>query len=283
MPDPAIQLECVSFTYPGTPAAALENVSLSVDVGQRLGILGPNGGGKSTLLKLVLGLLPIQSGRIEVFGLSPVDARQRGFVGYVPQRIDLELGMPINVRQLVTLGAAWRTHAWQSVSTEVTTRVAELLKFVGCDPFADKPIGALSGGQLQRTLIARALAANPKILVLDEPTVGIDALGQAQLAELLDSLHTRLGLTIITVSHDIRAIAASSDRVACLARRLHLHATPMGITPAVLAELFSHDIAGIQGLAGMHVHAHGPGEPCPTDSPIMPSISATTHKHKGTP
>jgi zinc transport system ATP-binding protein len=146
---------------------------------------------------------------------------------------------------------------------------------VGLGDLAERPIGALSGGQLQRALIARALACTPKLLVLDEPTVGIDAAGQAQFAELLTTVHQQLGLTLLIVSHDLRAIAAGCDRVACLSCRLHSHTSPQGLTPAVLAELFSHDVAGLAGigavggagagLAGMHIHAHGPDEPCPVE------------------
>jgi zinc transport system ATP-binding protein len=141
-----------------------------------------------------------------------------------------------------------------------------MIDIVGVGPFADRPIGRLSGGQLQRTLIARALAARVRILALDEPTVGIDAAGQATFAALLNRVHKELGLTILVVTHDLRAIVAGSDRVACLARRLHSHTSPQGLTPQILAELFTHDVAGLAGaggvLAGMHVHAHGAGEPC---------------------
>lgn len=265
MPEPALKLDHVSFTYPGADAPALRDVSLLASRGERLGILGPNGGGKSTLLKLVLGLLRPDSGRVEVFGLEASAARRRGLIGYVPQRPELELGVPLSVRQVVTLGASWRGNPIVGISSSTRQRVDELLSLVDAAAFAERPIGALSGGQLQRVLIARALAAGPQILVLDEPTVGIDASGQEQFAGLMNALHASLNLTIVTVSHDLRAIAAGSDRVACLAQRLHFHASPSGLTPQVLAELFSHDVAGLAGLptlAGLHVHAHGEGEPC---------------------
>lgn len=262
----AVQFDNVSFTYPGAGSPALEGVRFDVASGERLGILGPNGGGKSTLLKLALGLLDGHTGTIRVLGLPPAAARRARLIGYVPQRVDAELGLPLSVRQVVTLGAAWRTNPFFRVPAEVRRRVDELLALVGAAGFADRPVGGLSGGQLQRVMIARALAASPKLLVLDEPTVGIDAAGQAQFAELLATVHRRSGVTLLVVSHDLRAVAAASDRVACLARTLHYHDAPHGLTPAVLADLFSHDIAGISGsgpLAGMHVHAHGPGEACP--------------------
>ena len=178
------------------------------------------------------------------------------------------LAFPVSVRQAVELGAAWRASPLRRVPVAARARVDELLRLVGMHELAARPIGALSGGQLQRALIARALAPRPRVLVLDEPTVGIDARGQQRFAELLASVHRELGVTILIVSHDLRAIVAGCDRVACLARRLHSHVAPDGLTPQVLAELFSHDVAGV--LGHLHVHAHGAGT-CPTcDTGLAP-------------
>lgn len=277
MTQPIVELRHVTFTYPGAAAPALEDVSLRVEPGERLGILGPNGGGKSTLLKLVLGLLSSDDpraaspngsakGTVTVCGMTAAAARRAGVVGYVPQRADAELSMPLSVREVVMLGAAWRCAPWRRVDVATRERVDRMIRLVGASEFAERPIGKLSGGQLQRAMIARALAAQVKILALDEPLVGIDAVGQKAFAELLARVHGELGLTILIVSHDLRAIIAGSDRVACLARRLHSHTSPQGLTPQVLAELFSHDVAGLMAaggaLEGMHVHAHGAGEAC---------------------
>lgn len=277
---PALECVGVGFAYPRSPSPVLENITLRVERGERLGILGPNGGGKSTLLRLALGLLRGHSGTIRVFGMPPDEARRRGVVGYVPQRVEAELGMPMSVRELVTLGAAWRVPPWRAVPRETSRRVDEMLALVGAGEFADRPAGKLSGGQLQRALIARALAAGAQMLVLDEPMVGIDAAGQRVFADLLARIHAQLGLTTVIVSHDLRAIVAGSDRVACLARRLHAHAAPQGLTPQVLAELFSHEIAGAPGtLTGMHVHAHGADECCTephaaASGPVQLGVSA---------
>jgi zinc transport system ATP-binding protein len=262
--DPAVEFRGVCFTYRGAAAPALEGIDLQVRRGERLGILGPNGGGKSTLLKLMLGQLRGCSGDIRVLGMSPDAARRAGVIGYVPQRLQAELSLPLSVREVVTLGAAWRTPPWRGVSAADRGRADDMLRLTGAIDYADRPIGQLSGGQMQRAMIARALAARASILALDEPTVGIDAAGQRLFAELLESVHRRTGVTILIISHDLRAIAAGCDRVACLARRLHSHVAPSGLTPQVLAELFSHDVAGLAGgaLAGMHVHAHGAGDHC---------------------
>jgi zinc transport system ATP-binding protein len=262
----AVKLESVSYTYPGAAGPAIESVNLDVPEGTRLGILGPNGGGKSTLLKIALGLLRPTLGRATIFGQDPAEARRAGLIGYVPQKVEALLGVPMSVRQVVTLGASWRLPAWHPFPKEVRATVEDMLRLTGSLAFADKPIGALSGGQMQRAMIARALAARPKILALDEPLVGIDAAGQQQFGDLLQTIHRSLGVTILIISHDLRAIAAGSDRVACLARRLHSHVSPEGLTPQVLAELFSHDLVGIKGLTGpVHVHAHPAGECCEHD------------------
>lgn len=265
----AVEYEDVTFSYarPGDADAeavggddrcALRGVTLSVRTGERLGILGPNGGGKTTLLKLTLGLLRGQRGRIRVLGMDPERARRERVIGYVPQRIEAELAFPVSARQVVAMSASRGVPPWSRLSGEAAERVHRSLEVVGALDQADRPIGRLSGGQLQRVMIARALAGNPRILLLDEPTVGIDVGGQQRFAELIRTVHDRLGLTIIMVSHDLRSIAAGCDRVACLNRTLHSHVTPAGLTPEVLAEVFRHDVAAVFG--DVHVHAHPAGE-----------------------
>jgi len=245
----------VSFAYNGSERRpVLENVSLTVRHGERLGILGPNGGGKSTLLKLTLGLLRGHTGTILVGGVDPVEAQRRRLMGYVPQRVEAELAFPISVRQVVSLAAAIGVPAWRRDGADSRARAEECLRLVGADEFAQRPVGRLSGGQLQRVLIARAIACRPRVLLLDEPTVGIDVVGQKQFAELLGRLGAELDLTIVVVSHDIRTVVAGCDRIACLSRTLHFHAAPEGLTPAVLAEVFRHDVAAIYG--DVHVDAH---------------------------
>ncbi len=260
----ALEFREVSYAYPGAPsgARALDRVSLRVEPGERLGVLGPNGGGKSTLLKIAMGLIDDYDGEALVFGMPPKRARREGLVGYLPQRIEAELAFPISVRQAVRSGAALRTSPWRSHAADIRERVDRAMALVDIAPLADRPIGKLSGGQLQRAMIARAIAMRPKILALDEPMVGVDAVGQRRFADLLGSLHRELGLTIIIVSHDIRGIAAACDRVACLARTLHFHDSPGGLTPQILAEAFSHQVEGVFGE--VHIDAH-PAADCAHD------------------
>jgi len=257
MPDLAVEYKDVWYSYPArgdVARPALEGISLAVNAGERLGVLGPNGGGKSTLLKLTLGLLDEQQGAVRVFGETPRRAARAGLVGYVPQRSAAELAFPLSVRQVVSMGVALAVPPWRGLSPPQQVAVTDALAVVGAADLANRPIGQLSGGQLQRVLIARALAPRPKLLLLDEPTVGIDVAGQRQFADLLERLHRQLGLTVIVVSHDIRTVAAGCDRVACLSRTLHSHVAPDGLTPRVLAEVFRHDVAAIFG--DLHVDAH---------------------------
>ncbi len=238
----AIVLEDVTFAYNGEPV--IENVAIRVRRGERLGILGPNGGGKSTLLRIILGDLAPHAGTVRVLGRPPAAARRTGKIGYLPQRVTAELSFPLDVRRVVEQGVAARVPPWRPLG-EQKHAAARALDLVGMAHLADRPIGRLSGGQLQRVLIARSVAAGPEVLLLDEPTVGIDVAGQQQFGEMLETLRREMGLTVVIVSHDLATIAASSDRVACLRRTLHFHDTPNGLTPAVLAEVFSHDIAMI--------------------------------------
>lgn len=254
MVEPALAFRDVSYRYPGGGAEALSSISLRVEAGERLGVLGPNGGGKSTLLRLALGLIAPDSGEVRVFGMTPAQARKRGLIGYLAQRPDVETSFPLTVRQIATLAASFDAPAWAGPSRAARERVERALRLVGVDSIADTPVGRLSGGQLQRALIARAISRDVRILALDEPTVGVDASGQKRFADLLATLHREMGLTILIVSHDIRSVAAACDRIACLSRTLHFHAAPAGLTPQVLAEVFSHSIEPVFGA--VHIDAH---------------------------
>lgn len=277
---PAIEFLQVSYRFPEARACAIEGVSLVVDPGERLGILGPNGGGKSTLLRLALGLLTPTEGRVRIFGLDPHQARERGWLGWVPQRIEAELRFPLRVREVAMMPALARLSPWVRVPDAIAANVDEALGLVGMRELAERPVGRLSGGQLQRVMIARAVAQKPRVLLLDEPTVGVDVVGQERFAEMMRGLHSALGLTIVTVSHDLRTVAASSDRVACLNRTLHAHTSPEGLTPQVLAEVFRHDVLGIFG--DLHIHAHRP-EDCPTPEPPRDAEGASCCGHDHPP
>jgi zinc transport system ATP-binding protein len=284
MPEPALVFEKVTFAYPnghGNAAPVLRDVSLRVERGERLGVIGPNGGGKSTLLKLALGLLEPTSGRVETLGMRPADARRSGRVGALPQKVSAELDFPITPRQAVELAASLTEPGWKPISRDAKRRAADALDLVGATDYADRHVGGLSGGQLQRTLIARAIARSAELLLLDEPTVGVDPEGQRRFGELLDTLRQRAPeLAVVIVSHDIRAVAAGCDRVACLARTLHFHDAPGGLTPQVLAEVFSHGVEGI--FTDLHLHAHSADE-CPLAPDAHAHDCGCAHDHGDAP
>ncbi len=219
MSRPAIEIQGVSFAYGEVPV--LEDVNLEVSEGEFLGIVGPNAGGKSTLLKLILGLLEPQAGRIRVFGRPPHKVRR--LMGYVPQYPPFARDFPITVEQVVLmgrLGAGNWLGGYRREDRRIATRVMEEAEIA---PLARRPIGQLSGGQLQRVLVARALACEPRILLLDEPTANIDMRVENELFDLLERLNERM--TILVVSHDIAFISRYVSRVACLNRTLVCHRT----------------------------------------------------------
>jgi ABC-type Mn2+/Zn2+ transport system ATPase subunit len=248
----AVRIREVSFGWPGQPPA-LDRVSLDIDVGERLAIIGPNGGGKSTLLRLILGELTPDAGEIEVLGMTPAQARRTGAIGYLPQHSGANRAFPFSVRQVVTMAVTVGLAPWQRIADEARDRVEAALARTDLLDLAHRPVQALSGGQFQRTLLARALALDPSILILDEPTTGLDASAQEKLRQVLAGLS---GITLLMVTHDIRALAAPAgdapsgsfcDRVACLRQTLHFHAAPEGVTPQVLAHVFEHDLASVFG------------------------------------
>lgn len=240
----AVCVDQVCFSYvPGV--RVLDKITMHIPLRTRLGIVGPNGGGKSTLLKLILGLLKPSEGRISVFGRTPGEACGGSMVGYVPQRHEVGINFPLSVAQVVRQGIVGRTGMFRRASAEDRDAATQALEQAGIADLASKPIGDLSGGQQQRVFLARALAGRPRLLVLDEPMVGIDEVGQAKFAQLMDSIHRTYELTVLIVSHDLRAIVAGCDQVACLNRRLHFHAAPSGLTREVLAEVFNHNLAGV--------------------------------------
>jgi zinc transport system ATP-binding protein len=242
----------VSYAYDTRPA--LQHITLHVKRGSILGIIGPNGGGKSTLMKLMLGVIQPDSGDITILGRSPREACADGsLVGYVPQRHVLDWSFPISVRQVVTLGLIGRKKFFGGFSRQQRKLVDDALAAVEMSHLADQPIGGLSGGQQQRVFIARALVNQPQILFLDEPTTGIDQAGQEKFLRMLLDLKKRLNLTLVMVSHDLRSVVASCDRVACLSRNLHYHDRPQGLSPDVLFKVFQCDL---DAVLDQHSHTH---------------------------
>ena len=233
-----VRFENVSFAYGERPV--LDNVSFEVYEDEFFALIGPNAGGKSTVLKLILGLLEPDRGTIEVLGGAPEDARTR--IGYVPQRAEFAQRFPISVREMVMLGRLGSTRAIGGFNADDRRRVAAVLETVEIADIAAQPLGTLSGGQIQRALIARALVSNPELLVLDEPTANIDVRAEEHLFSLLRQYRTHM--TIIVVSHDVAFISGYVDRVGCLNRTLVCHGTE-SINSKSIEELYGAPVKRI--------------------------------------
>jgi zinc transport system ATP-binding protein len=222
-----VRLQNIWVSYGGVPA--LEDVTLSIFRHDFLGIIGPNGGGKSTLLKVLLGLVKPDSGSVSVFGRTPEQARSR--IGYVSQRPFFDQDFPASVWDVALMGCYGKTGLLHRYSRKNKAAVEKALARVGMQDYRDKQIGRLSGGQQQRVFVARALVAAPELLLLDEPTASIDPTMQTEFYELLAEL--KRDLTIVMVSHDIGAISVYVDKIACLNVQLYYHGSKE-ITPEIL-------------------------------------------------
>ncbi len=257
----AVTVSNLSFCY--DTAYVLQNVDLQVQSGDFMAILGPNGGGKTTLLKLILGLLAPDSGEIRVFGQPPKQAQGR--IGYVPQHSTMQPSFPITVLEVTLMGVKSARRPGFGYDKRDKDKALAALERVGMDELADRRMDALSGGQRQRALVARALAGEPDLLIFDEPTANIDPQGKLCLYELLATL--KQGITIMIVSHDLVVASVQVSSIAavnkaCIATRGNR------LTPDMLALVY-----------GAHKHT------CPLDdllqdpSAILQPVSEHLHLH----
>ncbi len=228
----AVELENVSAGYGSI--TAVQGVNLAIEEGSFTGIIGPNGGGKSTILKLMLGLIQPWQGKVRIFGREPHYFRH--LIGYVPQAASSNRQFPISVRQVVLQGRLagstpffHRYHKWDHQIVERCLTRLDILDL------ANRQIGQLSGGQWQRVLIARALVVQPRILLLDEPTSGLDASSSSLVYELLQELNQEL--SIVMVTHDTIAISSCVKDIACINYTLHYHGEP-DISPELVMQVY---------------------------------------------
>ncbi|MCE5269463.1 MAG: ABC transporter ATP-binding protein [Planctomycetaceae bacterium] len=236
--EPVISLNDVMFSYGGPPV--LEDVSFSIAARQAVCVVGPNGGGKTTLIKLILGLLTPQHGEVLLFGEPPRRSRQR--IGYMPQHAQYDPLFPVSVMDIVLMGrlgqrglsglTGWHGRADRQAAIDA-------LDEVGMKDFGRQPFAALSGGQRQRVLIARALCCKPDLLLLDEPTSNVDSLVEARLLELLRELNQRM--TIVMVSHDLGFVSGFVESVICVNRRVVVHPTSQ-VSGQVIHDLYGGEV-----------------------------------------
>lgn len=229
MKEPIIQLEHLFFSYQSMPV--LHDVSFTVEPGEFIGIIGPNGGGKTTLLKLILGFLKPSRGLIRVFGETPGISRQRTTpLAYVPQAMRFDREFPISVEEVVLAGLLTHLPWYGSFPKKDRQAAREALERVGLEKLWNAPFGTLSGGQAQRVLIARALVSNPQLLLLDEPTASVDSQAEADIYAILKQLKGEM--TILMVTHDLRAAIDHVERILCVQGRI------FSLKPAEVCEHF---------------------------------------------
>ena len=241
--EPAICFEGVSFSY--GHSLVVEDADFDIYKGESVCVVGPNGGGKSTLLKLMLGLLRPDVGAVHLLGDTPKRSRAR--VGYVPQHIDFDPLFPVSVLDVVLMGRLTR-RSFGFCGRKDTERAMGALEQMGLADKAHASFAALSGGQRQAVLIARALAAEVEVLLLDEPTAHVDVAAEERLMASLKAL--REDLTLVTVSHDLAFVSRSVPKVVCVNRCVHVHPTTE-LTEARLRELYGFEVRMVQ-----HDHEH---------------------------
>lgn len=238
----AVSIENLSVSLKGKEV--LKRINLSLEEKKFIGIVGPNGGGKTTLLRALLGLIKPSSGTIHVFGRLPEEVLKTGDIfGYLPQTLKIEPNFPIRVIDVVMMGRYGRIGTLRWPKEEDKKKTLEYLSIMGMKELKNELFGNLSGGQQQRVSIARALAGEPKILMLDEPNTGIDVIGQEDFYHLLNGLRKKIDITIIMASHDIGTIPTYVDEIACLNNTLHYHGNALGaLNETILTELYGKSV-----------------------------------------
>lgn len=242
---PALHAHRLTVRFGDVPV--LDDVSFDLPAGAFLAVVGPNGAGKSTLVRVALGLIPPDRGHAALFGEAAGARSDR--VGYVPQLKTFDRSFPATARELVVSGWRRRWPAWMGRREREAAQVA--LRRVGADALADRPLARLSGGELQRTFLARALVRDPLLILLDEPAAGVDFLAEHDLYDLLEGVQADTGATIVMITHDLAAARHHASDVLVLNRRVHGFGSP--------AEVLSEEI--LKRAFGHRGHDHGVGVP----------------------
>lgn len=261
-PSPEVIAEFDGVSIERNGALVLEDITFQVHRGQFVGLVGPNGAGKTTLLKALLGLIPIHSGTVRVFGHTPGQgAHDAHGVGYVPQRQDISRRFPATVADVVMMGRFCCMAPLRWPKRTDWKHVFDTLELVGLGPLADRPVGRLSGGELRRVTLAQALCASTRLLVLDEPTIGLDLPAEHDFYSLLGRLQKELSLTVVAVSHDLVALGGQADELICINRRMHIHGNPNDVVHShAIREAYSCEFDFIAGELAHHESKLAPGD-----------------------
>lgn len=244
---PPIQIKNLDFSY--GRISVLEQANLSIADQEFVCMVGPNGGGKTTLLKLLLGLLEPQAGTVSIFGESPTAGRK--WIGYLPQHANLDSKFPVTALDVVLMGRLGKTHRIGPYTQTDRSMARDMLDRVGLNEVEKRPLSTLSGGQRQRVLIARALVCEPRLLLLDEPTSSLDDYVERELYDLLRELNKEL--TVVVVTHDIGFVSSYVEKVVCVNRQVRIHPT------SEINENIIHDMYGEHIHMVRHDQEHGHG------------------------
>jgi ABC-type Mn2+/Zn2+ transport system ATPase subunit len=240
---PIIRFSHASFGFPGV--IALQDISLEIAEGEFIGVIGPNGSGKTTLCRAVLGLMPPLRGSLQIFDCAceKLQCFHRAKIGYLPQKGTLDKHFPITVLETVMMGRSGVLGLFKRPGKPDRDLSREALSHVGMLDYEDTALGQLSGGQQQRVFIARALAQQPQVLLLDEPTTGIDIVTQHSVLDLIQRLHRDLGLTVLLITHDINMIRAHVDRLVLLKTKLFAAGSPDDVLkPDILQQVYGKEL-----------------------------------------
>ncbi len=236
--EPLVSLEKVSLSFDDTEA--LSDVDMTIISGTSMALIGPNGGGKTTLLKIIAGLLRPSSGKIRYHGLK------RSNIGYVPQETRVDWNFPVSALDVVLMGRYPVLGLVKRPGSRDRDIAREMLELVGIADLSLRPVGALSGGQKQRVAIARALASDPRLVLLDEPTSGADVEAKDRFYTLIRELKEKFSLTVLIASHDLEVVPRFVDDVACVSRTVHLHACPSDIwDEAHFQRVYGHEMEAV--------------------------------------
>ncbi|GEL08802.1 metal ABC transporter ATP-binding protein [Salisediminibacterium halotolerans] len=254
----AVEVTNVSFAY--DQQNVLEDIQMNISKGSFLGLVGPNGSGKSTLIKLMLGLLKPDSGEIKLFGTDIKHFEQWNKIGFVSQKANsFNSGFPATVFEVVSMGLYGKVGLFRFLSKKDKQKVKETIAQVGMSEYEKTNIGNLSGGQQQRVFIARALVSSPDLLILDEPTVGVDQQSVANFYYMLEKLNRESGITLILVTHDVGAMTDYVTDVACLNKCLHFHGGSDDFAEnkdSMMSKMYGHDVHLLEHNHDHHDHDH---------------------------
>jgi len=239
-----ISLQDINFSYENK--TILHHINFEIPKGAFVGLLGPNGGGKTTLIKIILGMSKPDSGRLTLFDKSLEEFKDWNKIGFVSQKSNsFNKGFPASVYEVVSSGLTSKVGYFKFFNQKHKEKILQAIDAVGMSEYAYENIGNLSGGQQQRVFIARALVSEPELLILDEPTVGVDYENVQRFYELLHELNKRNGITLLLVTHDTGTMTKYATNIACLNKTLHFHGKPEeyeNLTEKEMSKLYGHDV-----------------------------------------